>query len=114
VTGQPGVVVTLEGRVGGRIFERAADGVEHDWGEVTVWEPPRRLAYLWHLGQHADTATEVDIRFRAAGVDLTRIQIVHAGWERFGDAAQVLRERNRAGWDTVLPRFTSALIEGEG
>lgn len=25
----------MQGRVGGRIYERTAEGVEHDWGEVT-------------------------------------------------------------------------------
>ncbi len=49
VTGEAEQVV-LQGDVGGRIYERTADGAEHDWGEVTVWQPPTRLAYLWHLG----------------------------------------------------------------
>ncbi|HYU83171.1 MAG TPA: hypothetical protein VEK80_00080, partial [Kribbellaceae bacterium] len=49
VTGEPGLDVVLEPRVGGRIFERTAAGAEHEWGEITAWEPPRRLGYLWHL-----------------------------------------------------------------
>ena len=57
----------LESGVGGRIYERTADGVEHDWGVVTVWDPPKRLAYLWHLGRDRSEATDVDIRFVARG-----------------------------------------------
>jgi uncharacterized protein YndB with AHSA1/START domain len=119
VTNQPDVAVVLEGRVGGRIYERAADGTEHDWGEVTAWSPPERLAYLWHLGQQRETATEVDIRFHTVGTVgtggglLTRIEIEHTGWERLGARAEALRQQNRAGWDSLLPRFVKALTEGE-
>jgi uncharacterized protein YndB with AHSA1/START domain len=49
LTGQDDLTVVLETEKGGRIYERTRDGDEHDWGEVTVWEPPHRLAYLWHL-----------------------------------------------------------------
>jgi uncharacterized protein YndB with AHSA1/START domain len=116
VTHQPDVAVVLEGRVGGRIYERAPDGTEHDWGEVTVWSPPERLGYLWHLGQQRETATDVDIRFRAVsegGSDITRIDIEHTGWERLGGRAEALRQQNRLGWDSVLPRFVQTVTEGE-
>ena len=36
VSAAPGLTVVLEGRAGGRIFERTLEGVEHEWGEVTV------------------------------------------------------------------------------
>jgi hypothetical protein len=116
VTNQPGVSVVLEGRVGGRIYERAPDGTEHDWGEVTRWIPPDRLSYLWHLGQQRATATEVDIRFHpdvSAGAPVTRIEIEHTGWERLGEREDALRQQNRLGWDTVLNRFVRAATEGE-
>ncbi|MGN6793532.1 MAG: SRPBCC domain-containing protein [Streptosporangiaceae bacterium] len=107
VTGHPERVV-LQGDVGGRIYERTADGAEHDWGEVTVWQPPSRLAYLWHLGIDRAIATEVDIRFVARGETATRIEIEHRGWERLGDAASSWREQNVAGWQSLLPHFRAA------
>jgi uncharacterized protein YndB with AHSA1/START domain len=112
VTGQPDLAVVLEGGVGGRIYERTSDGVEHDWGEVTLWEPPDRLSYLWHLGRDRTDATQVDVRFAPAGPDSTRVTIEHRGWEHFGEQAESWRARNRAGWDTVLPHFEAALAKG--
>lgn len=111
LTGEPELVV-LESGPGGRIFERTADGVEHDWGEVTHWEPPSRLSYLWHLRRDRADATEVDIRFVAHGDGATRIEIEHHGWERLGADGQAWRDRNRSGWETLLPHFAAAL-EGE-
>jgi hypothetical protein len=111
VSGRPQTVV-LQSGVGGRIFERTADGVEHEWGEVTVWDPPSALAYLWHIGRDRTAATEVWVQFLDQG-DSTRIEIEHRGWERLGADAQVWRERNQIGWDTLLPHFQSAAMRGQ-
>lgn len=108
VTGQADAVVVLEARLGGRIFERTPDGTEHEWGEVTRWEPPHRLSYLWHLRRDRADATDVDIRFVPAGEKHTVIEIEHRGWERLGADADVWRDRNRIGWTTLLPHFTAA------
>src|SRR4029077_17105813 len=62
VSGDPAAVV-LEGHVGGRVFERAREGAEHEWGRVTLWKPPYRLGYTWHLGSHPDNATDVLVGF---------------------------------------------------
>jgi uncharacterized protein YndB with AHSA1/START domain len=72
VSGHLDAAVVLQGRVGGRIYERTPDGREHDWGEITIWEPPARLAYSWHIGRHRQDATEVEIRF------LPRRRVRHA------------------------------------
>src|ERR1700683_2333342 len=59
--------VVLQAGVGGKIYERAADGTEHEWGEVTVWQPPERLAYLWDLRRGRGAATQGGVRFLAPG-----------------------------------------------
>ncbi len=72
-------LVVLQSGVGGRIYERGPDGEEHDWGEVTVWEPPSQVTYSWHLGRDRADAGEVDIRFRPGGGGTTRVEIEHRG-----------------------------------
>ena len=113
VTGQADLVIVLQSGVGGRIYERTSDGVEHDWGEVTVWNPPTQLAYLWHLRRDRADATEVEIRFLAQGAATTRIEIEHRGWERLGRAGEEWRGRNRAAWQTLLPDFLAAIAKAD-
>jgi len=108
VSGEANLVVVLEGRPGGRIFERRATGVEHDWGEVTIWEPPRRLAYTWHLNRDRSDATDVEISFVASGDAATLVEIEHRGWERLGAGGADWRDRNHGGWATLLPYYVTA------
>jgi uncharacterized protein YndB with AHSA1/START domain len=107
-SGQPGLAVTLEGRPGGRIFERTPAGTEHDWGEVLAWEPPARLVYSWHLRRDRADATEVEIRFVPVERSRTRVEIEHRAWERLGAEGEAGRDRNRGGWSTLLPHYREA------
>ena len=107
VTAEPGLQVVFEGRPGGRIFERTSSGREVEWGEVTVWEPPTRLCYLWHIRADRADATEVEIRFHDQGAGSTRVEIEHRGWERLGTRGASWRDRNQAGWNGVLPFFVA-------
>lgn len=108
VTGEAGLRVVFEPRVGGRIFERTAAGVEYDWGAIVAWEPPHRLAYLWHLRADRRDATEVEIRFTAESTSRTRIDIDHRGWDRLGTLGQSRRDANGAGWAGLLPHYVGA------
>lgn len=105
VTGTDDVTVVLEPRLGGRIYEHAVDGRRHEWGWITVWEPPTRLAYRWHLRRDAADATDVEIRFVGRADGTTRLEITHTGWERLGAGGADWRERNRGGWDSLLPHY---------
>lgn len=110
VSAEAGADVVLERRVGGRIYERTLAGVEHDWGEVTAFEPPRRLSYLWHLRRDPANATEVAIRFSSIDERTTRVEIEHRGWDRLGADAEAWRDRNHAAWGTLLPRYREAAL----
>jgi uncharacterized protein YndB with AHSA1/START domain len=108
-SGEAGLRVSLEPRVGGRIYERTRDGTEHDWGHVTAWEPPSRLVYRWHLKRDRSDATEVEIRFLPVGDDRTRVEIEHRDWERLGADGLSWRDRNAGGWATLLPHYLRGL-----
>ena len=112
VSAEAGLAVVLEPRVGGRIFERTPGGIEHEWGEVTVWEPPARFGYLWHLRRDRADATEVEIRFVPVARSRTRVEIEHRGWERLGADAESWRDRNYGGWSTLVPHFVAAAEVG--
>ncbi len=109
VSGRKDVTVILESGVGGRIFERTPEGEEHDWGEVTAWEPPQRLSYLWHIGSDRSDATTVTIRFVPKGIGETIVQIEHDGWERLGSRAEERRNRNSAGWQSLVTYYMTAI-----
>jgi uncharacterized protein YndB with AHSA1/START domain len=103
---QKSETVVMEQREGGRLYERTVDGDEVDWGEILVWEPPHRLVHSWHLGGSA--TTEVELRFTPQG-DGTLVELVHRGWERYGDKAAERRASYDSGWDFVFgDRYASA------
>ncbi len=108
VSAEEGLTVVLEGRPGGRIFERRVGGQEHDWGEVTIWEPPTRFGYTWHLKRDRSDATDVEIRFLPRPDGATRVEIEHRGWERLGAGGEDWRDRNYGGWSTLLPHYLAA------
>jgi uncharacterized protein YndB with AHSA1/START domain len=98
----------LEPRLGGRVFERTPDGTEIDWGEVTLWSPPERLGYLWHIRRDRSDATDVELTFVDMGGGRTRLDIVHTGWERLGADGGAFRDANTDGWSSLIPRFVDA------
>lgn len=109
--------VVIEPREGGRWFERGVDGSECDWGRVAAWEPPDRLVLLWQLDVdwRLDPAldTEVEVTFTATGPGETDVQLVHHHLERFGDAAESMREvfDSPNGWGGILAGLVSAAAD---
>jgi uncharacterized protein YndB with AHSA1/START domain len=93
--------VVFEGRVGGRIYERLRGGEEATWGKVTIWEPPRRLAFTWHPGRGAEGAQDIEVRF-VPEAGRTRLELTQSGWERLGPMAKKARRGYALGWEYVL------------
>ena len=112
-TGRSDLRIVMEGRPGGRIFERTPEGDEFDWGRVQVWEPPGRLVYSWHLRRDPAEWTEVEIVFRPVGAEATHVEIEHRGWERLGAVGQKERDMHGSGWGTLLPHYQEAVATAE-
>jgi uncharacterized protein YndB with AHSA1/START domain len=96
--------VVLEGRVGGRIYEELADARRYQWGKVTAWEPPSRVAFTWHPSREETAAQDVVVTFTADG-DQTRVDLVSTGWERLGAKAKGARKGYDIGWGSVLDAY---------
>jgi uncharacterized protein YndB with AHSA1/START domain len=106
--------VVLEGRPGGRLYERWHDGREADWGRVLAWEPPTRLLLAWKPNPERPSPTEVEVRFVAVEPGHTRVELEHRGWERLGDPAAEARSSYQDGWPRVLAAFAAAAMAGAG
>jgi uncharacterized protein YndB with AHSA1/START domain len=100
----------MEPRLGGAVFERWSGGTEY-WGEILVWEPPRRVAFTWHPGSDPAAATEVEVVFTEEG-ERTRVDLEHRGWERLGERAPEVRAGYAEGWQAVLDRYSEAAAAG--
>jgi uncharacterized protein YndB with AHSA1/START domain len=103
--------VIIEPKLGGRFYERAVNGTEHEWGVVTAWEPPGRFACTWHPGYAEAEAQDVDVRFVPDG-DGTRVELVHTGWERRGDKGRRMAEEYDSGWDYVFGELYAGAAGG--
>lgn len=92
--------VIFEPREGGLVYEQKGDH-RAVWAEVLLWEPDDRFILNWHPGREADTGGALEVRFIAKG-DSCRLELTHAGWEKLGDKAAVIRSGYDSGWDFVL------------
>ena len=97
--------VGMETRAGGAIFEIFPGGREV-WGEITTWEPPRRLVFTWHPGYSREEATEVEVRFAQQG-EVTVVELEHRGWEARGSQALEIRASYETGWVMTLDRYAA-------
>ena len=103
----PNTQIIIEGQVGGRFYERSPDGSEHDWGLVTIWEPPHRLVYTWNRGSSVERPTRVEVQFIALEQDQTRVEVQHRGPEYVGEVWYQTNATYKRAWEHVLPRYAA-------
>ena len=98
-----------EAGLGGRVFERWHDGREHEWGRITAWSPPDRLAFTWSPSPSDDVDTNVEVTFGVVDGG-TLVRLTHAGWDALGEAGGEKRAAYEAGWPHVLTRLLDATL----
>ena len=93
--------VTIEPRVGGRVYATHGDIGEDDWGEVAVWAPGHRLVHTFSLAQDPEHPSEIVVEFIPAEGNSCLLRFAHGGWTK--DNAAV---RSKFGdWRVLLDRF---------
>jgi uncharacterized protein YndB with AHSA1/START domain len=110
----------FEPRVGGHIYDRAADGSECRWARVLTYEPPDRVVFSWDISPEwqletdLSNASEVEVRFVAETPDRTRVELEHRHLDRHGPGWKSLREGvdGEAGWPLYLARYAD-LVAGD-
>jgi uncharacterized protein YndB with AHSA1/START domain len=102
--------VVFESGPGGRFYERLDDGTETEWGRITEWNPPHRLAYTWYPGRGPETAQVIEVRFEPEDGG-TLVSLEQRGWEALGDDGEEIRANydSQGGWELVLGRYADAV-----
>jgi uncharacterized protein YndB with AHSA1/START domain len=108
----PVVKMTVEPRIGGRLYDTCEDGSDEVWGEVTEWDPPARFTFAWmitgtwQLERDVEKASRVTVTFTAEG-DRTRVVLVHSDFWRMSEGGKGMADAVGAvdGWGSGLTKF---------
>jgi uncharacterized protein YndB with AHSA1/START domain len=108
----PVVAMTIEPRVGGRLYDTCEDGSDSVWGRVTEWNPPAGFTFAWmitgtwQLETDVEKASRVTVTFAAEG-DSTRVTVVHKDFWRLSEGGQGMADAVGAadGWGSGLQQF---------
>jgi uncharacterized protein YndB with AHSA1/START domain len=109
------VDVVVEPRVGGRWYEKGADGSEHPWGKVMAYERPLRLVLAWQLNREfvydPDLETTVEVTFEVRDGS-TVVHFEHRDLDRMGAGTVELLESMDGGWGMLLDLFKADAERG--
>ena len=107
----------FEPRVGGRIYDRGADGSECHWARVLAYEPPDRVVFSWDIDPRWQIETdpaktsEVEVRFVSEGKERTRVELEHRNLDRHGEGWEQTRESvgGDGGWPGCLRSYAERI-----
>jgi uncharacterized protein YndB with AHSA1/START domain len=110
----PGVL-SFDGQA--RLVETLENGKVFEIGQVTAWEPGRRLAFGWRQAAfEPDQHTHVEVVFEPVGEE-TRVTVTHSGWDtvpadhvaRHGFPDALFLRRHGEWWQALLGAFRDSL-----
>jgi len=110
----------FEPGAGGYLFTTLPGGQRFEIGRTRIWEPGRRLVFVWRQASFdPDQATEVEVQFEAVG-DETRVSIEHRGWDtiprrhaaRHGFPEHITLQRAADWWRASLATFRLTVSPG--
>lgn len=102
--------LSFEPGPGGRLTERLSTGGAFEIGRISVWDPPKRLAFTWRPASFApDEETRVTVTFEPIEGE-TRVTVEHTGWDalprahaaRHGFPLPVFQQRLAEWWQVLL------------
>lgn len=98
--------VTMEPRVGGRLFATFTSGEERTWGIVKEFKPGECVTIAWgapiSVPGEKDNVTEVRVEFADHADGTCTVTLTHSEWDRLSEDAQETRDDYFQGWDFVF------------
>ena len=96
--------MTIEPWVGGRVYATHSDLGRHDWGEVTRWEPGRRVVHTFTLAHDPENPSLVAAMFTPSDEGPgCAFRLEHGGWsETNGELRAKFTD-----WPVMLDRFVA-------
>ena len=108
--------ITMEPRVGGRFYERGADGAEVTRGTIVEWAPPGRLAVTWRIGPgwqpifDDEHVSVIVVEFNPASANATQIVLTYTHLDRHGEMAEPIRSAiSNPGPGSTLHRYAQVV-----